>query len=95
MTYVTTYKDVDTGTGQRLQAFEVVDRANEESIWKQREAYTSCLNRACAGIRDMDRGMFNLDDASTILSALSAKLYEAGLNEVADEIDVIAGEIQP
>lgn len=79
----------------RLQAFERVDMANADAAWEAHDAHASRLNKACSGIREMDRGMFSLDDASTILSALSSKLYEAGFNEVADEIDVIAAEVQP
>ena len=93
--YSTTYRSVDLATGQRLQPFEVVDKSNADALWEQHDSHTSRINKACSGIREMDKGMFSLNDASTILSTLSAKLYEAGFNEVADEIDVIAGEIEP
>lgn len=81
-------------TEPRLQAFERDDKANADALWQAHDVYTANLNKACAGIRGLDKGMVSLNDASTILSALSAKLYEAGLNEWADEIDVIAAEVQ-
>lgn len=81
-------------TAPRLQAFEVVDKANADAQWEQHEAYESRILKACQSIRELDRHMVNLNDVSTILSCLSAKLYEAGLNEWADEIDVLASEIE-
>lgn len=84
-----------TESAPRLQAFEQVDKANEDALWERREAYTWQLNKGCDGIRGMAADMLDLNDVSTILSVLAAKLYEAGFNEVADEIDVIAAEVEP
>lgn len=84
-----------TESAPRLQAFEQVDKANEDALWERRESYRLHVDMACESIRAIPNDMLDLNDVSTILSVLAAKLYEAGFNEVADEIDVIAAEVEP
>lgn len=84
-----------TESAPRLQAFEAVDKENADALWEAHEAYQAGVLKAGQSIRELNKHMVSLNDVSTILSCLSAKLYEAGYNEWADEIDVIAAEIEP
>jgi hypothetical protein len=93
MTYVTTYKDVDTGTGQRMQAFEVVDKANEDALWEHNEWRNGCVNKACEAIRALGKD-FTRDQLFTILCTAETTLYEHGEPELADQVGSFACEVQ-
>ncbi|MGL5117568.1 MAG: hypothetical protein ACRC7C_19825 [Beijerinckiaceae bacterium] len=84
-----------TESAPRLQAFEQVDKANEDALWERREAYTAHRNKVCAAIQAMPRDMVDADYIGQVLSTLSCKAAEALLNEIADELCVIACEVTP
>lgn len=78
-----------------MQAFELTDKANADAAWEHHEIYTAHRNKVCAAIQAMPRDMVDADYIGQVLSTLSCKAAEALLNEIADELCVIACEVTP
>lgn len=79
----------------RLQAFERVDMANADALWEQHDAYQRHVNAACAAIRAIPFQMVDAAYIGQVLDTLSCKAAEALLNEIADELSVMACEVTP
>lgn len=82
-------------TEPRLQAFEQVDKANADALWQAHDVYTAHTNRVCAAIQAMPREMVDRAYIGQVLDVLSCKAAEGLLNEIADELAVIACEVTP
>lgn len=82
-----------TESAPRLQAFEQVDKANEDALWEQQEWKAGCINRMCAEIRKLG-AQFGRDELFQALSTAEATLYEHGQPELASQVGDFACEVQ-
>lgn len=80
-------------TAPRLQAFEVVDKANADALWDHEEWKAGCVNRMCAEIRKLGKH-FTREELFQLLCTAETTLYENGQPELASQVGDFACEVQ-
>lgn len=78
-----------------LPAWEFEEQRDAEERVANADNYDYHINKACAAIRNTPFSLVTPAFIGQVLSTLACKATEATLNEIADELDVLALEVAP